>query len=109
MPRTPELEERRRALGDKTSKACGSCSPEFLKEIGQAADERGESTDSFVFRAVWERYRIHRELKGEEEGEKFLAFKKFLQDRHADPDVKELFEKILGRYLPKRKPPQRNA
>lgn len=101
MPRPPEIEERRRALGDRTSKACCTCSKQFLDEIGRAARERGESTDYFVFRAIWDRYRSQARLKSDDEGQKFLAFQKFLQDRRADPLLKELLEQVIERYLPK--------
>lgn len=94
------MDERKRAQGDKKSKACGSCSKKFLDDIGDAAKERGESTDYFVFRATWDRYRAHLKLKAEEEGQKFLAFQKFLQDRRADPLLKDLLEKVVDRYLP---------
>jgi hypothetical protein len=97
------MEERKRAQGDKKSKACGSCSKKFLEEIGDAAKERGESTDYFVFRATWDRFRSHQKLKSEDEGQKFLAFQKFLQDRRADPILKEMLERVVDRYLPSEK------
>jgi predicted nucleic acid-binding protein len=100
MPR-PDGEERQRALGDKTSKACCSCSKQFLKEVRNAAEERGETTDYFVFRAIWDRYRTQKQLKSQAEGHKFLAFQKFLEDRRADPLLKELLERVIDRYLPK--------
>jgi hypothetical protein len=102
MPGPSEAEARKSARGDRTSKACASCSKEFLEEIGRAARERGESTDSFVFQAIWARYRMHQKVTEEDEGLKFLAFQKFLRHNHADPILKEALIAVVDRYLPKR-------
>jgi hypothetical protein len=102
MPGSSEAEARKRARGDQTSKACASCSKEFLEDIGRAARERGESTDYFVFQAIWARYRMHQKLMGEDEGLKFLAFQKFLRHNHADPILKDALMAVIDRYLPKR-------
>jgi hypothetical protein len=100
MARPPEAEERKRARGDKKSKLCGSCAKQFLAEVGQSAEEMGESTDYFVFRAVWERYRKHKELKTETDSARYLALQKLLHDKRTHPLFITLIEELLEPYLP---------
>lgn len=100
-----DIEDRKRARGDAKYKICGGCSSQFQHDIRNAATDLGETTEYFVFRAAWDRFRAHETRKKEsEEGRKFIAFQRFLADKKANPLLQEFLEKLIDQYLPRHKP-----